>query len=54
MPFVAPLQGFVSTAGSIVTGQLLLAGDMTDGDDELLLAGDMTDGDDKLTIQETI
>jgi hypothetical protein len=54
MPFATPLQGFVSTAGSIVTGQLLLAGDETDGDDELLLAGDMTDGDDKLTIQETI
>jgi hypothetical protein len=47
------LEGFVSTAGSIVTGQALLAGDMTDGDDELLLAGDMTDGDDKLIIQET-
>lgn len=34
-----------------LTGLLLLAGDMTDGDDRLLLAGDMTDGDDVLAIQ---
>lgn len=54
IPFVMPVMGFVTTAGSIVTGQLLLSGDMTDGDDELLLSGDMTGGSDKLLIQETI
>jgi ligand-binding sensor protein len=54
IPFPIPLLGFVSTSGSVVTGQILLAGDQTDGDDELLLAGDETDGDDKLLNQETL
>lgn len=40
--------------GSIFFGELLLAGDMTDGDDRLLLSGDMTDGDDVLTMSEGI
>lgn len=54
IPFVIPTFWLVSTAGSIVTGQVLLSGDMTDGDDELLLSGDMQSGTDKLTIQETL
>lgn len=54
IPFVMPTLGFIDTAGAIVTGQLLLAGDETDGDDELLLSGDMTGGTDKLTIVETL
>lgn len=36
--------------GPVEFGQLLLSGDMTDGDDLLLLSGDMTDGDDVLLI----
>lgn len=54
IPFIHPMVGHVTTAGSIVTGQLLLSGDETDGDDELLLSGDMQSGTDKLTIVETI
>lgn len=55
MVFPSVMLGFATTApGSIVIGDLLLAGDETDGDDELLLAGDMQSGIDKLTIQETL
>lgn len=54
MQFIHPMVGHVDLGGSIVTGQLLLSGDETDGDDELLLAGDMQSGTDKLTIVETL
>lgn len=40
--------------GPISFGELLLSGDMTDGDDKLLLAGDMQPGTDVLTIAQEV
>lgn len=54
IPMAHAMVGRADLGGSIVTGNIRLSGDETDGDDELLLSGDEQSGTDKLTIVETI
>lgn len=54
IPFIFPMVGHVSTAGSIVTGDLVPSGDMDSGTDILIPAGDMDSGSDHIIWQDTI
>ena len=54
MRFIMPMVGHVSTAGSVVTGNLIPSGDMDSGTDVLIPSGDMDSGSDNFLWQDTI
>lgn len=54
IPFPMVIEGFVSTAGSVVTGDMVPSGDMDSGSDILIPSGDMDSGSDHLIWQDTI